>query len=74
MGELGKLTVTSNSVTANVGFNSLNLFILMIEAIIFSETLALTRDTRRHGPEDGILHSYRHEGLKSDIALTGWAL
>jgi hypothetical protein len=25
-------------------------------------------------PEDGILHSHRHEILKSDIALTGWAL
>jgi hypothetical protein len=25
-------------------------------------------------PEDGILHSHRRENLKSDIALTGWAL
>jgi hypothetical protein len=25
-------------------------------------------------PEDGILHSYRRENLKSYIALTGWAL
>jgi hypothetical protein len=25
-------------------------------------------------PEDGILHSHRHENLKSYIALTGWAL
>jgi hypothetical protein len=25
-------------------------------------------------PEDGILHSHRHENLKSYIALTGWTL
>jgi hypothetical protein len=25
-------------------------------------------------PEDDILHSHRHENLKSYIALTGWAL
>jgi hypothetical protein len=24
--------------------------------------------------EDGILHSHRHENLKSHIALTGWTL
>jgi hypothetical protein len=29
-----------------------------------------------HGvePEDGVVHSYRRENLKSYIALTGWAL
>jgi hypothetical protein len=27
-----------------------------------------------HILEDGILHSYRRENLKSYIALTGWAL
>jgi hypothetical protein len=36
--------------------------------------VALTRATRRNVPEDGILHSRRHENLKSYIALTGWAL
>jgi hypothetical protein len=25
-------------------------------------------------PEDDVLHSHRHENLKSYIALTGWAL
>jgi hypothetical protein len=30
--------------------------------------------TRRHIPEDGILHSHRRENLKSYIALTGLAL
>jgi hypothetical protein len=39
----------------------------------FSE-MVLTRATRCHIPEDGILHNHRHENIKSDIALTGWAL
>jgi hypothetical protein len=30
-----------------------------------SETTDHTRSTRRHIPEDGILHSHRHENLKS---------
>jgi hypothetical protein len=34
----------------------------------------LSRATQRHIPEDRILHSHRHEDLKSYIALTGWAL
>jgi hypothetical protein len=47
----------------------------MMEALKSSETLVLTRATRRNIPEDGILHSYRREkNLKSYIALTGWAL
>jgi hypothetical protein len=37
-------------------------------------TSILTRATRRHIPEDGILHSHRRENLKPYIALTGWAL
>jgi hypothetical protein len=47
---------------------------LMMEAIRSPKTSALTRATRRHIPEDGILHSHRRENLKSYIALTGWAL
>jgi hypothetical protein len=39
-----------------------------------SETLVLTRATRRNIPEDAILHIHRLENLKSYIALTGWAL
>jgi hypothetical protein len=46
----------------------------MIEAIRSSETLVVTRATRRHIPEDDILHSRRREYLKYYIALTGWAL
>jgi hypothetical protein len=32
------------------------------------------RAARRNIPEDGILHSHRHESLKSYIEVTGWAL
>jgi hypothetical protein len=35
------------------------------EAASSSETLALTRATRRNIPEDTILHSHRRENLKS---------
>jgi hypothetical protein len=48
---------------------------LKMKAICFSETSVLKRTTRRcHVPEDSILCSYRHQNLKSYIALTGWAL
>jgi hypothetical protein len=47
---------------------------LMMEVLIFSETSVLTSATRRNIPEDAILHSHRHETLKSYIALTGWTL
>jgi hypothetical protein len=36
-----------------------------MEAIHSSETSVHTRYTRRHIPEDGILHSYRRENPKS---------
>jgi hypothetical protein len=34
----------------------------------------LTRATRRHISEDGVLHSHRCENLKSYVALTDWSL
>jgi hypothetical protein len=34
---------------------------LMLKAVSSSETLVLTKTTWRHIPEDGILHSHRHE-------------
>jgi hypothetical protein len=46
----------------------------MKEALGSSETLVLTRATRLNIPEDGILHSHRHENRKSYIALTGWTM
>jgi hypothetical protein len=37
----------------------------MMEEIHSSKALDLMRATWRHIPEDGILHSHRHENLKS---------
>jgi hypothetical protein len=42
---------------------------LKMEAIRSSETLFHTRSTRRHIPEDGILHSHHRENIKSYILL-----
>jgi hypothetical protein len=63
------LSVLQLLVTAN--FTSslilLTLMKMMKETICSSETLVLTRATRRNITEDGILHSHRSENLKSDI-------
>jgi hypothetical protein len=60
--------------TASVVPSSLTPITLMMEALSSSETLVLTRATRRNIPEDGILHNHSRENLKSYIALTAWAL
>jgi hypothetical protein len=61
-------------VTAYFFSSSLIIFTLLVEAIHFIETSAVTRATRPHIPEYSIPHSHRREILKSDIALTGWVL
>jgi hypothetical protein len=46
----------------------------MMEELNSSEKSVFTRATLRNIPEDAILHSHRHENLKSYIALTGWTM
>jgi hypothetical protein len=60
--------------TVNVALSYLILVNLIMEGIRSSETSILTRATRRHIPEDGILHSHLCENFKSYITLTGLEL
>jgi hypothetical protein len=51
--------------TANIVLSSLIIFTLTMEAMRSSEMSVLTRATRLCTSEDCILHSHRHEALKS---------
>jgi predicted hotdog family 3-hydroxylacyl-ACP dehydratase len=66
IGELGAtLGVRRLLVTANVVPSSQILVAMLKEALSSSETLVLTRTTRRTITEDAILYSHRRENLKS---------
>jgi hypothetical protein len=52
---------------AHAGSSLADFSTLKKEAIRSSETSGYTRSTRHHIPEDGILHSHRHENHKSYI-------
>jgi hypothetical protein len=51
--------------TAHAGFSLTDFSTLKMEAIRSSEMSAHTRTTRRHIPEDAILHSHSRENFKS---------
>jgi hypothetical protein len=61
---------TELAVTTDVVVSALIFFTLMTEAIRSSQ-MSLTTATRRHIPEDDILHSHRRESLKPYLVLTG---
>jgi hypothetical protein len=58
-------------VTANAVPSSPILVTLMMEAICSSEMSILTRATRGHFQEQGIIHGHIRENLKSYTPLTG---
>jgi hypothetical protein len=71
--ELGTSKRASVVVTGSVHSSPI-LVTLKKEAMRFSEMSVLTRVTRRHIPDEGILHRHRRENLKYYVTLTGCAL
>jgi hypothetical protein len=64
-----KISELGTALAVNVS-SSLILSTLMIKTLCTPESSVLTRTTRRHIPEDGILHSHRFENLKPYMSLT----
>jgi hypothetical protein len=60
--------------TANIVLSSLILVTLMMQVMHSSVALVFTRAARHNITEDGIIHNYLCENLKSYIVITGWAL
>jgi hypothetical protein len=71
---MSELATTGLLDTAYVVPSSLIISTPMIEKISSSETSVLTKPTWHHIQEDVILHSHRHETLKSYIASISWTL
>jgi hypothetical protein len=69
-----ELTSFSLQISDYAVLSCLILSTLNMEAIRSFETSVLTRPTRPHIPEDGILHNHLPENLKSYIELTGCAM
>jgi hypothetical protein len=65
--ELRGRVISSLQQPAHAGSSLADFYTLKMEAIRSSETSVHTRSTRRHIPEDGILHSHRRENLKSYV-------
>jgi hypothetical protein len=63
--------MASSGMSRRMALVGTDLITLLMEVVRSSETLVLTRATRRNISEDVILHSHCSENFKSYIALTG---
>jgi hypothetical protein len=62
-----QISASSLQPPAHAGSSLADFTTLKMETIRSSEMSVHTRSTRRHIPEDGIVHSHRRENLKSYI-------